>query len=263
MTLDLHQEATGHGEPLVMIHGWGLHGGIWSDLTARLGHRWRVICPDLPGHGASGTPTDTLDLETLAEIVAYNSPRRATFVGWSLGGMIALELARVYPQRVANLVLVATTPRFVTDSDWPSAVDPLVLADFGNGLTRDYRKTVRDFLALQVRGDSHPVELLRTLRQRVFARGLPDPLALAQCLDVLRTTDLRSSLATIEARTLVVGGQHDRLCPAPAAQHLAARIPDSELRLIARASHAPFLSHRREFVDVLEDFLVVSAAGAV
>jgi len=261
MTLDLHMETTGRGAPLVMIHGWGLHGGIWSDLLAGLGRNWRVLCPDLPGHGSSSTPPDELDLELLTEIVAFNSPRRATFVGWSLGGMIALDLACRYPRRVSNLVLVATTPRFVCGADWPAAVDPVVLKEFGAGLATDYRKTVRDFLALQARGDSHPVELLRTLRQRVFARGLPDPAALAQCLEVLRTTDLRGSLSAIEARTLIVAGQYDRLCPAAASRHLATAIPDSELKIIERASHAPFLSHRQEFVQVLERFLNPNATG--
>lgn len=262
MSLDLHLETAGNGDPLVMIHGWGLHGGIWSDLHAQLGRSWRLICPDLPGHGASGAPPGALDLETLTEAVAFNSPRRATFVGWSLGGMIALDLAQRFPQRVTNLVLVATTPRFVADAEWQAAVDPAVLDDFGAGLRDDYRKTVRDFLALQVRGDSHPVELLRTLRRRVFARGLPDREALAQCLDVLRTADLRPGLSSVETRTLIVAGEHDRLCPAAASRHLAASIPGSDLRVIARASHAPFLSHRAEFVDALERFLRAPDGGA-
>ncbi len=110
MSMELHVESSGQGPSLVLIHGWGLHGGIWSDLLPRLSRRRRVICPDLPGHGASPR-TAGLDLEKLVEAVAYNAPRRATYVGWSLGGLIAIELARRLPQRVERLVLMATTPK--------------------------------------------------------------------------------------------------------------------------------------------------------
>ena len=113
-----------------------------------------------------------------------------------------------------------------------------------------------------MRGDSHAVSLLRTLRDRVFERGMPDAAVLAQCLDVLRTADLRASLPSIVAPTLVVAGQHDRLCPPAASRYLATRIPDSRLHVIARASHAPFLSHRQEFQDLLQGFLAASSAGA-
>jgi pimeloyl-[acyl-carrier protein] methyl ester esterase len=263
MSLDLHLETAGHGEPLVLIHGWGLHGGVWQDVTTHLARTWRVICPDLPGHGSSPSPSTPIDLDALTESVAFNSPRRATYIGWSLGGMIAIDLARRHPRRVASLVLVATTPRFVIDAGWRAAVDPSVLDEFGAGLAADYRRTVRDFLALQVRGDSHAVELLRTLRERVFERGEPDAAVLAQCLEVLRTTDLRSSLHSIEAPTLVIAGQHDRLCPAAASRYLAARIPDSRLHVIARASHAPFLSHRQQFEELLQRFLAATTVGSI
>lgn len=259
MSMELHVESSGQGPALVLIHGWGLHGGIWSDLLPQLSRRHRVICPDLPGHGASPR-TAGLDLHKLVEAVAYNAPRRATYVGWSLGGLIAIELARRLPQRVERLVLMAATPKFVSSADWPCGVAPDVLESFGTELTADYRKTVRDFLTLQVRGDSHAVELLRTLRRRVFAHGEPDPGALADCLDVLGDTDLRDRLSAIHHPALVLAGEHDRLCPAEASRRLAATLPNAELEVIAGASHAPFLSHRNAVLERLQAFVVTAAA---
>ncbi len=254
MSMELHVESVGQGPALVLIHGWGLHGGIWSDLWPRLSRQQRVICPDLPGHGASPRTAD-LDLQKLVEAVAYNAPRRATYVGWSLGGLIAIELARRLPQRVERLVLMATTPKFMSSPDWPCGVAPDVLESFATELTADYRKTVRDFLTLQVRGDSHAVELLRTLRRRVFAHGEPDPGALADCLGVLGATDLRDRLSAIHHPTLVLAGEHDRLCPAEASRRLASTLPNAELEVITGASHAPFLSHRNAVLERLQAFV--------
>ena len=260
MSIELHVESAGQGSPLVLIHGWGLHGGIWSELLPRLSQRWRVICPDLPGHGASPR-TSRLDLDRLVEAIAFNAPRRATYLGWSLGGLVAMELARRLPQRVERLVLLSTTPRFLNGPKWPCGVAPDVLETFGTGLAADYRKTVRDFLTLQVRGDSHATELLRTLRRRVFAHGEPDAPALAQCLEILASSDLRPGLAQIPQATLVMVGEHDRLCPAEASRRLATALPRAELSVIAGASHAPFLSHREAVLERLQAFLDAGRGG--
>ena len=170
----------GSGPDLVMLHGWGMHGGIWDDCATALAEGMRVSKVDLPGHGRSPAQPGIDQVEGLAQIVARHAPRRMTLVGWSLGGMIAMDLAQRQPGRVEKLVLVATTPRFVTGPDWDRGVDPQVLEDFGARLEGNYRRTVRDFLTLQVRGDEHATELLRSLRQRIFAHGDPDPGALAQ-----------------------------------------------------------------------------------
>jgi len=260
VSIELHVESAGQGSPLVLIHGWGLHGGIWSDLVPRLSQHWRVICPDLPGHGASPR-TGKLDLDRLVEAIAFNAPRRATYLGWSLGGLVAMELARRLPQRVERLVLMATTPRFLNGPGWPCGVAPDVLESFGTGLAADYRKTVRDFLTLQVRGDSHATELLRTLRRRVFAHGEPDPRALAQCLEVLAISDLRPGLAQITQASLVMAGEHDRLCPAEASRRLATALPHAELSVIEGAAHAPFLSHRDAVLARLQAFLDTERGG--
>lgn len=255
MTDALYVESTGTGHPLVMLHGWGMHGGIWDDCVPDLAGRWRVIRPDLPGHGRSPAIAGTADLDALAESVASHCPREMTLVGWSLGGLVALNITRHLPQRVRRLVLVASTPRFVSGQNWPCGVAPSVLESFGRGLSADYRRTVRDFLTLQVRGDERAVELLRDLKTRVFAHGDPDPRALRQGLEMLAHTDLVSSLGEITRPTLVISGERDRITPPEAGMRLAEAIPGARFLSIQGASHAPFLSHRNEFVAALTAFL--------
>lgn len=255
MTDELYVESTGSGPPVVLLHGWGMHGGIWDDCADALAGSRRVSKVDLPGHGRSPSRPGIDRLEGLTEIVARHAPRRMTLVGWSLGGMVAMDLARRQPRRVERLVLVAATPRFVSGPDWACGVEPRILEDFGSRLTEDYRRTVRDFLTLQVRGDEHARELLRTLRQRIFAHGDPDPGALAHGLGVLADTDLRPVVGRLSMPTLVISGDCDRLTPPQASQWLADAIPQARHLSIAGASHAPFISHAPEFMDAIDTFM--------
>lgn len=243
------------GAALVLIHGWGLHGGIWTDLLPSLGAFGERLAPDLPGHGASPCPPEGFALEAAADGLAAAIPAGATVLGWSLGAMVALTLARRHPDRVGRLVLVAATPRFTRAADWSCAVDPAVVDGFARDLAGDYRETLRRFLALQVRGGTTPRETLRRLREVVFARGEPSPRALADGLDVLRNADLRDALSQITQPALVIAGERDRLVPAAASRRLAGSLPRGRFLGLPGAAHAPFLSHRDAFVAALVEGL--------
>jgi pimeloyl-[acyl-carrier protein] methyl ester esterase len=129
------------------------------------------------------------------------------------------------------------------------------LAGFAAQLTKDWRKSVQDFLGLQVRGDENQLETLRELKRIVFQHGEPNGAALAAGMEILRTVDLREHLGRIRTPTLVISGQYDRLTPPGAGAALAAAIPGARHWLVARAAHAPFLSHREEFVRGVDAFL--------
>ncbi|MEJ2515766.1 MAG: pimeloyl-ACP methyl ester esterase BioH [Gammaproteobacteria bacterium] len=255
----LHADTVGAGPPLVMLHGWGLHSGIWSTVLPRLQRQFRVTCIDLPGHGFSRGWGDGFDLTAAAAAVLEVAPPHAAWLGWSLGGQVALAAAGAHRERVASLVLVATTPRFVAGPDWPCGIAPELLADFSASVAANYRKTVGDFLALQVRGDSQATALLKILRDKVFERGLPEPAALASGLTVLAGTDLRRELHRLFMPALVFSGRRDRLTPAEAGRRMAATLPGGRFHLSPSSAHAPFLSHPEEFLGQLTDFLEEAA----
>ena len=119
---DAAERARGAGDPLVLLHGWGLHGGIWSGLLPELDGFGERLTPDLPGHGASPCPGDEIGLEALADRLVPGVPEGAAVLGWSLGAMVALTLARRHPERVSRLVLVAATPRFTLSSSFDQCV---------------------------------------------------------------------------------------------------------------------------------------------
>jgi pimeloyl-[acyl-carrier protein] methyl ester esterase len=252
--VSLHVERIGQGRPLVLLHGWGLHGGVFAGLAARLADRYALHVIDLPGHGRSpwkgaGSLTDW------AARVAAAVPAGADWLGWSLGGMVAL--AAVAAARPRRLALVASNPRFVADGDWRGVETP-VLEGFAADLVHDHRATLGRFLALQARGSTRAREEIRHLRGVAYgADGAdgPHPAALAAGLTALRDADLRPALAAVDVPTLILGGARDTLAPAAALAKAATQLPQGRLHLIEGAGHAPFLSHPDAFDAALTEFL--------
>jgi len=253
----LHVESVGQGRPLVLLHGFALHGGLFAQLLPALAQHHRVHVVDLPGHGHS----DPIDPWTIDAVVAalerafVAEPQPLAVMGWSLGGVIALAWALAHPDRLRKLVLVGTSPRFVADESWPHAMAPAMLARFGDELRVACRLTLQRFLSLQVQGSEAGHATLVALRHQLFARGEPDPVMLHAALGTLAGADLRGDAARIAIPTLVVAGERDTLAPSAASAWLAQALPAAQLLQLPGAGHAPFLSHPEAFRDALLGFL--------
>lgn len=252
--MSLYVESHGSGPDLVMLHGWGLHGGLFGPVIEPLSQRFRLHLIDLPGHGRSPMFAGDYTLEHVAQVIADAVPTDATWIGWSLGGRIALQAA-AYGAAIANLILVGTNPCFTQRSDWPQAMPEAELEQFAVSLRDNYKTTLQRFLAIQSRGSACAREELRKLREALFAHGEPDPQALAGGLEILRDADLRPSLARIQQPTLVLHGERDTLVPLAAAEYTAQRLPKGKLMVIEGAGHAPFISHPDKFVAGITGFI--------
>lgn len=253
--MTIYYEQHGHGPDVILVHGWGMHGGVWSDVTHELSTHCRVTVPDLPGHGRSrAVPPREFTAETLAGEVQQVLSGPAIWVGWSLGGFVALAAAQRFPRSVTKLVLVGATPKYARSADWPHAMSPEVLQQFALNLERDYVATLTRFLSLQVAaGEDRGV--LRRLREEMFRYGEPPPAALHAGLRLLRQEDRRASLPGIAPPALVIHGDRDRFVPVGAARFLAAQLPQARLELVPGAGHAPFLSHPAYFLEKLKSFI--------
>lgn len=260
--MDLYIESLGDGPAVMLVHGWGLHGGVWRDLAARLARSFRVLIPDLPGHGRSRGVHAGVSLSSLADDLSRRLTEPAIWIGWSLGAFVALAAARNRPQAVSRLVLVGATPKFVQAPDWPCAMPPTTLAQFARDLESDYRATLMRFLSLQMGDGETAPAAVRALRAMLLEQSEPDPAALQIGLQWLANTDLRADLPAITAPALVLHGSHDRLAPPAAARFLAERLPAARLALMPSAGHAPFLSHADITWNVLQEFLQVPGAVA-
>ena len=252
--MNLHVEVTGSGAPLVMLHGWGMHGGVWTDTAQKLAADFQVHNLDLPGHGASAV-LDAFTLDTVVGQLSARFEQPLILCGWSLGGIIAQHWAAREPDKVQRLILVNSTPCFAERANWVFGMPQETLAQFAAELEKNHAAPLRRFLALQVRGSESERELLGVLREKLFSRGEPHLDALRGGLAILRDADLRDTLPRITSPTLVIAGERDKLTPPEASHYLAQSLPHARVVVVAGAAHAPFLSHPEIFIEQAKSFL--------
>ncbi|MCB1760360.1 MAG: pimeloyl-ACP methyl ester esterase BioH [Gammaproteobacteria bacterium] len=246
----------GSGRPLVLLHGWGMNSAVWSSILPQLTESYRVTLLELPGHGAEPYAEACDQLDDWVAHCLQRAPRNADWIGWSLGGQIALRAALLEPERIRRLVMVCASPRFVRAADWPAAMPEATLRQFAESLQQDHQQTLARFLALQVQGDDQAREALRLLRQEVKQRPSPQPAALEAGLELLLSIDLRAHLELLSVPSLWLLGARDALVPRALAGALhSLQIPAAEVELIAGCAHAPLLSHRAQSMALIRPFL--------
>jgi pimeloyl-[acyl-carrier protein] methyl ester esterase len=250
----LFVEQIGSGPDLTLLHGWGLNGAAWNSIRDALAEHFTLHLIDLPGHGFS-QHVSIGALSAAVEHVARVMPQRGHLLGWSIGGQFAIELARLVPDQIDKLVLIATTPQFIANPNWPHGKKAIALDQFAKNLKENYHATIREFLALQILNHPDQRATISELQKAVSVRGAPDIAHLTAGLALLRTNDLRDQIPNIRHQTLVIQGDRDALTSERAGHWLAAKIPTSQYEMIPFATHAPFLSHRDIFIARLMQFL--------
>jgi pimeloyl-[acyl-carrier protein] methyl ester esterase len=257
----MYVETRGSGPPLVLVHGWAMHGGIFAPLVDALARARTLHLVDLPGHGRSAQSGERLALDSCAgELLRRVGP--ADWLGWSLGGLVALEAARLDAESVRSLVLLATNPRFVSAPEWPHGVAHAVFAQFGADLGRDYARTIDRFLALECHGSDCARAELRLLQRLVYDHGQPSPHVLEDGLAILDRSDLRDTLPLLAMPALWLAGARDRLVPWQAMAWAAQQMPRGRFARIAGGGHAPFIGHPDRVLAEILPFLGADEALA-
>lgn len=236
-----------------MMHGWAMHGGVFEPLVEALAERCTMYLVDMPGHGHSRNSSLPLTLSGVAAAVAAATPP-AVWLGWSLGGLMALTAALDLPASVHGLVMIDSSPRFSRDDDWPQGSDPALVRQLATDLSRDYRGTLERFIALEAMGAADPRAELRHLRERVFARGEPDARVLQEGIRILETTDMRPRLADLIPPSLWLVGHRDRVVH-PGAMAWSAAQCGGDFVDIPHAGHAPFIGHADAVAHAILTFI--------
>ncbi len=252
--MSVHVDIIGQGQPLVLIHGWGMHSGVWQPLVKRLSTKYMLYLVDLPGMGNS-RPVEPYHLYNLADEVAEMIPGVSDVLGWSLGGLVAQRIALNQPDRIRRLILVGSTPKFVATSDWQAGIDPANFSAFAEQVNHDYKATMLQFLTLQCMKASDARSTIKQLRQSFETKPTPTQTTLQRALHILLESDLRAEIVDIRKPTLLIHGDRDTLAPVQAAHWMMQQLPVGFLRVISGAAHAPFLSHTDQFIVTLNQFL--------
>ncbi|WP_404360654.1 pimeloyl-ACP methyl ester esterase BioH [Methylotuvimicrobium sp. KM1] len=251
--MTIHYQVYGEGEPVVLVHGWAMHSGIWRDFAEQLAQTRRVVCVDLPGHGLSAEMPE-FTLESVCEQLSRIVDSKACWIGWSLGGSVSLAMARLFPEAVSSVVLLASNPCFVENADWPGMPENQ-LDLFAKNLSVDCESTLLRFLSLQINGLPEFKTLSKKLSAALRESRMPTAKTLQDGLTVLKQADLRQVLAELRLPVAAMLGEKDTLVPVRIGEAMQAINPYLHLSVIKNAGHAPFLSHRPELIESLNEFL--------
>jgi len=246
---------SGNGANLVLLHGWGLHGEIWQTLLPELELHFRVYNVDLPGFGYSKAQTDDYNLDYVVDNIKSILPEKFHLMGWSLGGLVAMAIAKNLPKQTEKLITVATNPCFVVNSNWQAAMPKQLLQSFMSSLVNNPKRTLNKFLSIQAKGSTRQKQDLLKLRKILSSRDAPDQKVLLGGLQILQETNLVASLSKLTLASLQIYGAQDSLVPIEIAKQVASRMPNSAQSIFTDAAHVPFLSFTEEFCSTVIHFL--------
>jgi pimeloyl-[acyl-carrier protein] methyl ester esterase len=250
--VNLWSETNGKGNDLVLLHGWGMNSAVWEPVIDQLGQHFKVTCVDLPGHGFSQmSGNENNSLSDWADAVSREVPENAIWLGWSLGGLVALQAALNRLMKIKALLMMTATPSFMQRANWSCAMPKSTLMQFSDSLKADLKNTLTRFLSLQIQGCDNARELLKVLRSGFSERPTATFHALETGLGFLHDTDLRQYLESIHIPVHWIYGNRDTLTPACAAEEIRSLMPMATTQTIQGAAHVPFLSHFDQVMPAL------------
>lgn len=244
---------------LVLLHGWGVNQGVWHTLLADISPVVNVLSLDIPGFGLSQQLPEPYTFENVLAQLATQIPENSLLCGWSLGGLLAIALAERYPGKVRQLALIAATPCFLQHAGWPG-MKATVMQQFAQSLQRDLSQTISRFLAIQAMGSATAKSDAAALKLAIATFPQANEKALSAGLEFLTSQDLRQSFASLTQPIVGCFGALDSLVPAAVVPELQELQADARFSMLAKASHAPFISHRKEFLSWLNNWLTLAAA---
>ena len=249
----LYCRIIGEGRSCVLLHGSFLDGSFWKEQISALSQEFRVIVPDLRGHGLSDKPSEEYTHEVMAQdirnLLRTLGVRRASLVGHSMGSRIALQFALDYPKIVEKLVLAS------------SSLGPVP------NRQKIFPKHVREEIGF---GTSHFDQRKFNYYEIWYSFAHPSPDQVNKILEkILKTPnyvktsigenfpkkDLRPRLPQVQAPTLVIIGEKDVMCSIEDTTYLAQHIPKARLEVIPDSGHCVPIEQPNEFNTKVISFL--------
>jgi pimeloyl-ACP methyl ester carboxylesterase len=247
----------GDGRPLLMLNGLGAGTESWAWLEERLSSSARTVSIELPGAGRTGTPLVPMSIAALAGLAAEVLDRlgheQADVLGFSLGGLVAQQLAHDQPERIRRLALAATACGW---GSMPGTLASLALISLPWRLHS--RAVYRQTQPLVGRADR---ELLRRRPELSEARLQQPPPILGYTYQLLAGACWSSLpwLATVRTPTLVLSGERDELVPPANGTQLARLLPQSRLHVLPGEGHLFMWDPESRGAPLLEDFFTATS----
>lgn len=197
-----HKTYQNNNPPLILLHGWGFNSNVFNTIINKLSQSYQVMLIDLPGHGRSDEVAGGLD--EWVDVIAPLIPKNASIAGWSLGGLIAIKLAKL--TQAKSLILLASTPCFVQKNDWQYGISKNNFIQFSNTINLNLSKGLKNFVRLQLRDKTQLNDISQNINNYPASLG-----SLNQGLDILLNSDLRKDLVNLVLPITVILGTRDTI----------------------------------------------------
>lgn len=245
--------------PVILLHGWGFSSRIWRPLITLLAdqHHADAFAIDLPGFGSAyhePLPENPADaLEQTLQYILEQLPEKSVLCGWSLGGMLALQIAARWPDRVAGIITLGSNLYFTDTENWPGmpAED---YAEFCKRFAAQPEKTWRRFLSLQARGDDSAPTVFTLLELLADYTDI-NPKTASTLLAVLGVIDNRKAFADIAVSGLHITGEQDAITPVTIHQQMQRINPAQQSVRVSGCGHALFLSQPADIARHIQGIL--------
>ena len=256
----LWYEDRGEGCPVVLLHGWCLSSAVWKYQFDGLSAAFRIIAPDLRGHGHSKKVIDSISFTTFANDLAGLLQRlnlsKVVVVGWSMGAQIALQAFTELSDRLAGMVLVSATPCFTSSKDFRFALTDKEVCGMRLKVERNSQRALDGFHTRLFAEDETKSHLVSSeILELLASISPPDTAAILEALESLAYADMRPLLRFLQVPTLILNGSHDRICLPQASEYLKEHIYGAEHFVFNGCGHAPFLTQSQVFNAELFRFI--------
>lgn len=247
----------GNGRAIVFLHGHPFSRAMWAAQLEALSDEFRVVAPDLPGYGESAPVAATLPMrgfaDSVVELLDALSVARATIVGLSMGGLVAMELGLAHPDRVDGLVLAATTAAALTEEEAARRRSAAQDIEASGMLAHTAEMLPRLFGPVASRDPAITVPIVTTML-RTSPAG-----AAAALRGRAERPDYERLLRDLRPPALVIAGDHDAYSTREVTDQLVAALPDPEVLILAGVGHFPNLEAPERFDEAVRVF--ARAAG--
>lgn len=261
---------TPSADRLIFIHGWATDRSVWDSLAPLIAGGRPFLNINLPGHGGTlawQEPTLRPAKEEVLRLLEKDSGPYIA-IGWSLGAQIIIALASEFPHLFNGIVLVGSTARFCATDDLSYGQPRPLVRRMIMDMKRSPEETLQRFYALNFTPKELASERARSFIERyrypgpVECRQTPPGCfpafkyaEITTALEALYATDLTESLGEVKAKTLLIHGSEDNVCPVEAGRALASAIKGSKLEVFDGAGHAPFVTEPERFAACVKVFL--------
>lgn len=259
----IHFFDSGKGVPLVLVHGYLESAEIWSGLSEKLSGQFRVVAPDLPGHGLSDNCEEPCSMESLATIIKQLlsdlSLEKVFLIGHSLGGYVTLAFLELFPENLVGYCLFHSHPFADTPETIEKRNREMMIVSSGKKDLMYPENVKRMFADQNIDRFSEAVKRSKVIASKISAEGI---------ISVLKGMKSRPSRLSLmeEGRipSLWILGQMDNYIPADLIQEKVNLPLNSEVAVLKNSGHIGFVEEEQRSVEIISDFVgkITSSASA-